>query len=58
MDRLVAWLFQLMLRYNLPDFSSTEQFMRLFAQCHVPHRKGGVADMHTGAVRFLHDWNR
>lgn len=47
----------LQLQYNLPSFSTTEEFLQLLAQDFGKLKKGGVADTDAAARRVINDWN-
>lgn len=45
-----------MMRYTLPDFRNTEEFLTLLAQKRGMLKKGGVPDMENVAKLLLSDW--
>ncbi|GFR76984.1 guanine nucleotide-binding protein-like 3 homolog, partial [Elysia marginata] len=48
---------QMMLHYNLTDYSDTLSFLNLLARRMGKLRKGGVPDINQAARALLHDWN-
>ncbi|NXX73444.1 GNL3 protein, partial [Urocolius indicus] len=47
---------QVMMRYNIPDFEDTEEFLALLAQKRGMLKKGGVPDTENIAQLLLSDW--
>jgi len=47
----------MMLHYNIPDFSDTAEFLNLLARRMGKLKKGGVPDLARAARRVLQDWN-
>ncbi|KFO83214.1 Guanine nucleotide-binding protein-like 3, partial [Buceros rhinoceros silvestris] len=47
---------KVMMRYTLPDFRNTEEFLTLLAQKRSMLKKGGVPDMENAAKLLLCDW--
>jgi nuclear GTP-binding protein len=48
----------IMLLYNIPTFSSTEEFLFLVAKMRGKLKKGGVPDIEDAARTILMDWNQ
>lgn len=44
------------MRYTLPDFRNTEEFLTLLAQKRGMLKRGGVPDMENAAKLLLCDW--
>ena len=49
---------QLMLHYNLPDYSNVDEFLLLLAQRQGRLKKGGIPDANKAARAVLQDWTR
>ncbi|NXN94710.1 GNL3 protein, partial [Rhinopomastus cyanomelas] len=47
---------QVMMRYTIPDFRNTEEFLTLLAQKRGMLKKGGVSDIENVAKSLLRDW--
>jgi len=48
---------QMMLHYNIPDYSDTAEFLVLLARRFGKLKRGGVADVARAARTLLQDWN-
>ena len=49
---------QLMLMYQIPDFTNTEQFLISIARRYGKLKKGGIPDVKQAAHLVLQDWNQ
>jgi len=47
----------LLLQYNIPDFTTTTEFLTLIAQKMGKLKKGGILDIVAAARKVLNDWN-
>ncbi|QQP39434.1 Guanine nucleotidebinding proteinlike 3 -like protein [Caligus rogercresseyi] len=48
---------QIMLKYNIPDFDDTMEFLSLVSKNQGKVKKGGVPDREASARIVLQDWN-